>query len=321
MKSQFLTTQQAAERLGLTPGSLQELRWRDDGLPIFQQGLNVHYRLEDLEAFEQRELRKLLTQALQHDRPLPLIRSIARSLNLAVNTLGVERDAVVFKALREDLKPAPKLKSPPLEIPIPIPIPIQPSVPLSLPTSAPDLSLPPNASWYLVHTKSRQEDTAVTNLERQNYRCYMPMLHLEKIRRGKSVVVEEPMFPSYVFVQLDNSGCDKGDGSGNGSSKGQSWTPIRSTLGVRDLVRFGGQSPKVDPDLIAALLEREQLQKTRPQALFAAGDKVIVTEGVFAGLEAIYQTVDAESRSMILLNLLNKPVQMRIEPGRLRKVG
>jgi transcriptional antiterminator RfaH len=313
MKSQFLTTQQAAERLGLTPGSLQELRWRDDGLPIFQQGLDVHYRLEDLEAFEQRELRKLLTQALQHDRPLPLIRSIARSLNLAVNTLGVERDAVVFKAVREDLKPAPKLKSPPLEIPISLSLSVPPSP--SVPTSAPDLSLPPNTSWYLVHTKSRQEDTAVTNLERQNYRCYMPMIHLEKIRRGKSVVVEEPMFPSYVFVQLENSGSD------NGSGKGQSWSPIRSTLGVRDLVRFGGQSPKVDPDLIAALLEREQLQQTRPQALFAAGDKVIVTEGVFAGLEAIYQTADAECRSMILLNLLNKPVPMRIEPGRLRKVG
>lgn len=307
MTPRLLTTQEAAERLGLTPGSLLKLRWRDDGLPIFQQGLNVHYRLEDLEAFEQRELRKLLTQTLQHDRPLPLIRSIARSLNLAVNTRGVERDAVVFKAVREDLNPAPKLKSPPLEIPVPI----QPSVPLSLPTSAPDLSLPPNASWYLVHTKARQEDTAVSNLERQNYRCYMPMIHVEKIRRGKSVVVEEPMFPSYVFVQLENSE----------SGKGQSWTPIRSTLGVRDLVRFGGQSPKVDPDLIAALLERERLQQTRPQALFAAGDKVIVTEGAFAGLEAIYQTADAECRSMILLNLLNKPVQMRIEPGRLRKVG
>ncbi|MBV5297972.1 MAG: transcription/translation regulatory transformer protein RfaH [Rhodoferax sp.] len=252
-------------------------------------------------------MRKLLTQALQHDRPLPLIRSIARSLNLAVNTLGVERDAVVFKAVREDLKPAPKLKSPPLAIPISLP----PSSSLSVPISAPDLSLPPNASWYLVHTKSRQEDTAITNLERQNYRCYMPMIHFEKIRRGKSVVVKEPMFPSYVFVQLDNSE----------NGKGQSWTPIRSTLGVRDLVRFGGQSPKVDPDLIAALLEREQLQQTRPQALFAAGDKVIVTEGAFAGLVAIYQTADAESRSMILLNLLNKPVQLRIEPGRLRKVG
>ena len=306
MTPRLLTTQEAAERLGLTPGSLLELRWQDDGLPIFQKGLDVHYRLEDLEAFEQRELRRLFKQVLLHERPLPLIRSIARSLTLAVNTLGIECNPVLFTAQREDLKPAPKvnpskLSSEKQEI-------VLESLPSTL-NPKPDLSLPPNTSWYLVHTKARQEETALTNLERQKYRCYMPMLHFEKIRRGKSVIVEEPMFPSYVFVQLDNSG------------NGQSWTPIRSTLGVRELVRFGGQSPRVDPDLIGALLEREHMQQANPQALFAAGDKVVVMEGAFAGMEAIYQTADAERRSMILLNMLNKPVQMRIEPSLLRKVG
>lgn len=306
MTPRLLTTQEAAERLGLTPGSLLELRWQDDGLPIFQNGLDVHYRLEDLEAFEQRELRHLLKQVLLHERPLPLIRSIARSLALAVNTLGIECNPVLFTAQREDLKPAPKVN------PSKLSSEKQEIVSASLtPTlnPKPDLSLPPNTSWYLVHTKARQEETALTNLERQNYRCYMPMLHLEKIRRGKSVIVEEPMFPSYVFVQLDNSG------------NGQSWTPIRSTLGVRELVRFGGQSPRVDPDLIVALLEREHMQQANPQALFAAGDKVVVMEGAFAGMEAIYQTADAERRPMILLNMLSKPVQMRIEPSLLRKVG
>lgn len=306
MTPRLLTTQEAAERLGLTPGSLLELRWQDDGLPIFQKGLDVHYRLEDLEAFEQRELRRLLKQVLLHERPLPLIRSIARSLTLAVNTLGIECNPVLFTAQREDLKPAPKfnpskLSSEKQEI-------VLESLPSTL-NPKPDLSLPPNTSWYLVHTKARQEETALTNLERQKYRCYMPMLHLEKIRRGKSVIVEEPMFPSYIFVQLENSG------------NGQSWTPIRSTLGVRELVRFGGQSPRVDPDLIVALLEREHMQQANPQALFAAGDKVVVMEGAFTGMEAIYQTADAERRSMILLNMLNKPVQMRIEPSLLRKVG
>lgn len=306
MTPRLLTTQEAAERLGLTPGSLLELRWQDDGLPIFQNGLDVHYRLEDLEAFEQRELRNLLKQALLHERPLPLMRSIARSLALSVNTLGVESDPVFLTAQREDLNPAPKVTPPKLSTEKQG-IVWEPPSPVLKPVS--DLSLPPNSSWYLVHTKARQEATALINLERQNYRCYMPMLHLEKIRRGKSVIVEEPMFPSYVFVQLDNSG------------NGQSWTPIRSTLGVRELVRFGGKSPKVDPDLIVALLEREHMQQAHPQALFAAGNKVVVMQGAFAGMEAIYQTADAERRSMILLNMLNKPVQMRIEPSLLRKVG
>ena len=282
-----LTTQEAAERLGLTPGSLQQLRWQDDGLPIFQQGLDVHYRLEDLEAFEQREVRNLLKQVLQHERPLPLIRSIARSLELAVNTQGVESDPTAFKpAVREDLKPAPKVKASvplsgrKLEVQAPANEPVKPVKPPQ------DLSLPPNHAWYLVHTKARQEDTAITNLQRQNFRCY-------------------------VFVQLDISE----------NIKGQSWSPIRSTLGVRELVKFGGHAPKVDAELITALHEREQLQQSNPQALFAAGDKVVITDGPFAGIEAIYQTADAERRSMILLSMLNKPVAMRIEPAQLRKCG
>lgn len=303
MTPRLLTTQEAAERLGLTPGSLQKLRWQDDGLPIFQQGLAVHYRLDDLEAFEQREVRNLLRQVLQHERPLPLIRAIARTLDMAVNTQGVESDPTVFKpAVREDLKPAPKVKAPML---MAEPKPQMPS----LVRPPQDLSLPPQHAWYLVHTKARQEDTAITNLQRQNFRCYMPMLYVEKVRRGKPAVVAEPMFPSYVFVQLDTSG------------QGQSWSPIRSTLGVRELVKFGGYPPKVDAELIMALHEREQLQQSNPQALFAAGDKVVITDGPFAGIEAIYQTTDAERRSMILLSMLNKPVPMRIEPGKLRKCG
>lgn len=213
MTPRLLTTQEAAERLGLTPGSLQELRWKDDGLPIFQNGLSVHYRQEDLEAFEQRELRTLLKQVLQRERPLPLIRAIARSLDMAINTQGIESNPEVFKPTeRQDLKPAPKVKG---AASVPIHEPVQ--APSAKATPAIDLSLQPNHAWYLVHTKGKQEETALTNLQRQNFRCYMPMLYVEKVRRGKPVVVAEPMFPSYVFVQLDATG------------NGQSWSPSPNT--------------------------------------------------------------------------------------------
>ena len=48
---------------------------------------------------------------------------------------------------------------------------------------------------------------------------------------------------------------------------------------------------------------------------------VTVADGPFAGLEAIYQNTDAESRSMILLNILSKPVAMRIDTASLRRAG
>jgi hypothetical protein len=82
-------------------------------------------------------------------------------------------------------------------------------------------------AWYVVYTKPRQEDIALINLERQGYQCYLPKMRIERIRRKKAVVLSEPMFPRYLFIRLDSS------------EQGKSWSPIRSTLGVARLVRFG----------------------------------------------------------------------------------
>ena len=170
-------------------------------------------------------------------------------------------------------------------------------------------SLTPQATtaWYLVHTKPRQEDIALTNLERQGYPCYLPRLNVEKVRRGKAQIVREAMFPRYLFVRLDTG------------HQAKSWSPIRSTLGVSKLVYFGSQPAKVDEQLVALLQSREQALPE--QTLFAPGDAVVITQGPFAGIEAVFQTSDPERRSMILLEILSKKVVMQVDAGVLRKVG
>ena len=56
-------------------------------------------------------------------------------------------------------------------------------------------------NWYLVHTKPRQEDIALSNLLRQDYECYLPTLPVEKLRKGGLALVEEPLFPRYLFIR------------------------------------------------------------------------------------------------------------------------
>ena len=99
----------------------------------------------------------------------------------------------------------------------------------------------------------------------------------------------------------------------------QSWSPIRSTLGVNQVLKFGGQPAKVDVQLIDHIRFRETSHSAQP--MFALGEHVVVADGPFAGLEAIYQATDAERRSMILLEMLGKPVSMRIDTANLRKAG
>lgn len=163
--------------------------------------------------------------------------------------------------------------------------------------------------WYLVHTKPRQEDCALQNLQRQGYQCYLPMLPVERIRQGSMAVVNEPLFPRYLFIQTGVGGSAK------------SWAPIRSARGVNRLVCFGSEPARIDDNLIAFLQAQEVSLQNEPEPLFKPGERVRLTEGAFAGIEGIYQMTEGERRVMVLIELLSKPVVMRVSPASLRKAN
>ena len=164
----------------------------------------------------------------------------------------------------------------------------------------------PAWGWYAVHTHPRKEAMALENLQRQGFESYLPLIKVQKVRRGKAQMVQEPLFARYLFVRLDSS------------AQGRSWSPIRSTLGVRTLVQFGGRPARVEPELIDWLRGRER--DFDPLHLFKPGDVVTITDGPFKGLEALYKGLDGEHRALILLEILSKPVRMLVDAGALLRV-
>jgi len=163
--------------------------------------------------------------------------------------------------------------------------------------------------WYLLHTKPRQEALALQQLQQQGYPCYLPTLRVEKVRQGALVVVQEPLFPRYLFIQLGEE------------ASARSWGPVRSTRGVSKLVMFGQHPARVDDALVAALQAREAAQQATPERRFAPGDRVQFLDGPFAGVEGVYQQPDGERRVMVLIELLSRPVQVPVPVGNLRRVG
>jgi len=301
MAPRLLTSPQAAERLGLPVQALYKLRDADEGLAITQTGLQVGYQLEDIAAYERREMLALAEQVLATARPLPLIRAMAQLLRSPPPEEGLPAPAFNSRPSPKPLTSATPTTAPP-NTPAVSPPPSQKHAPVTPVT-------PATSAWFLVRSKPRQEAVALANLARQGFESYLPLFAAEKLVRRKSTVVQEPMFARYLFVRLDTTG------------QGQSWSPIRSTVGVSELVCFGSRPARVDNALIATLREREIAQQASPTTLFAHGDSVRITEGAFAGLEAIYQMNDAEGRAMVLLDLLSKPVAMTIDAASLRKVG
>ncbi len=164
------------------------------------------------------------------------------------------------------------------------------------------------SNWCLIHTKIRQERVALENLERQGFACFLPLIRVEKLRRGTLQVVQEPLFPRYLFIRL---------GTGLES---QSWAPIGSTVGVSRLVTFGQTPAKIEDELIAQLQVKTDSTEVELRH-FELGEQVVVTDGPFVGVEAIYQMADAEGRVMVLLNILSKQVKMSVPPASIRKVN
>lgn len=149
-------------------------------------------------------------------------------------------------------------------------------------------------SWYAIQCKAKESFRAAENLQNQGFEVFHPFIEVEKIRAGKLKLIEEPLFPYYLFIYL--------------SDATDNWRPIRSTRGVLKMLAFGSTPVKIPESLIKQLKKR--IQPT-PEKVFKAGDQVLIEEGPFKGLQAIFATKKGDERVILLLNLLQK--QQRIE--------
>ncbi|ROR04666.1 transcription/translation regulatory transformer protein RfaH [Erwinia sp. JUb26] len=160
-------------------------------------------------------------------------------------------------------------------------------------------------SWYLLYCKRGQLLRAKEHLERQDVHCFSPMIALEKIVRGKRTQVNEPLFPNYMFIEFNPEAIHT--------------TTISATRGVSHFVRFGNL-PAIVPLTVIGALQNEPVLTGFDEGTAQPGDTVVITEGAFEGLQAIYTEPDGETRSILLLNLLNKQVIRSVGNGQFEKL-
>ncbi len=160
--------------------------------------------------------------------------------------------------------------------------------------------------WYLIQTKPRSENLALENLSNQGYKCYLPMMKVEKVINKQIEIKKEQQFPRYLFINLDLDFASK------------SWAPIRSTRGVSSLVRFGQIPAKIHDELVQYIYSREHLAESKVQSLYQQGQSLKIIKGPFSGFDSIYQGMDSEMRVIVLLEFMRKPLFMKLELDQLK---
>lgn len=164
-------------------------------------------------------------------------------------------------------------------------------------------------AWYVAYTEPRQELLALRNLRQQGFETYLPLYKTIKKRTTKSatkaeaarpLVVHEPMFPRYTFFKP--------------SSHRQSISVVRSTRGVNSIVRFGTQFALVQPQVLAAIQEQEQLRNhldLEATDALRPGRHIRMNDAGMAGLEGLVHSVSSK-RLVVLMEILGRQTKVKV---------
>jgi transcription antitermination factor NusG len=131
---------------------------------------------------------------------------------------------------------------------------------------------------------------------------FLPRMEERRRRRSRRIVAVEPLFPSYLFVQM--------------RLEPRSWHAVRWAPGVRQIVGTGETPAAVPQEVIRILKDRcraDDVIDWRPS--LRTGMPVRVVQGPFAGLGGVLERPSARGeRVRVLLSLLGttSPVEMDV---------
>lgn len=164
-------------------------------------------------------------------------------------------------------------------------------------------------AWYAIRIKPHKEELARANYHNQGLVVYLPQMRcrVRHARRVKEVL--RPVFPGYLFLELDPECCD--------------WTAVSSTRGVLGPVRFGDHYPPVPDWVIESLRAKEDEQRLITPGSFhrphlQPGCEVEVEMDGPEPVKGFFCNFNGRDNVEVLLDLLQRQVRAKVPLDRVR---
>jgi transcription antitermination factor NusG len=164
-----------------------------------------------------------------------------------------------------------------------------------------------NAGWYLIYTKPRHEKKVQNQLFEKKISSFLPTRKILREWSDRKKLVEEPLFPSYIFVYLN----DMSDYFAGKEADGSLY-----------YVRSGGVVARVNDDIISSI----QLLSNKAKDLevstdrFESGTRLLISKGPLTGL--ICEVVGCGTRQKLLVrvDLLQRNLLVALPEESLAKI-
>ena len=154
--------------------------------------------------------------------------------------------------------------------------------------------------WFALRVRSNFERTSALSLSQKGYETFLPTYQRRTRRWDRTVDVEVPLFPSYVFCRFDF----------------HRRLPILMTPGVVHIVGNGSLPTPVSSEEISAVraIVASNVGAERWPFL-QVGQRVRITAGPLAGLEGILVQLKGSHRLVVSITLLQRSVAAVIDGG------
>lgn len=146
--------------------------------------------------------------------------------------------------------------------------------------------------WYVAHTYSGYENKVKSSIEKvvENralghliYDVKVPVTTIIEKNGDKEKVIEEKVYPSYVFVKMIMTD--------------ESWHAVRNITGVTGFVGPGSRpTPLTEQEVLDMNIE-----EVKVQLAFKVGDEVNVISGLFEGYDGTVQAISDDLKIVTVL--------------------
>lgn len=164
-------------------------------------------------------------------------------------------------------------------------------------------------NWYVIHTYSGYEDAVarslrqrVESLEMQDkiFNVLVPKEKKVKIKHSKRTIVEEKIYPGYVFVEMIVTD--------------DSWYVVRNTPMVTGFIGAGTTPRPVEDEEIKEILKKTGDEEPKYKIDFIEGDLVTITDGPFKDKQGKVDEIDHEKgRVKVLVSLFGRDTPVDLD--------
>jgi transcriptional antiterminator NusG len=180
----------------------------------------------------------------------------------------------------------------------------------------PKQKLPKERRWYVIHTYSGYEEAVARNLkqrieslgmEDKIFNVLVPKEKKIKIKGGKKEIVEEKIYPGYVFVEMIVTD--------------DSWYVVRNTPNVTGFVGSGTTPIPVSDEEMKELLKRIEVKEPQYKIEVKVGDLVKIIDGPFKDFDGRVSEIDEErGKVKVMINLFGRDTPVELDSLQIKKL-